>query len=78
MTEVLEARADYDQARADAKALVDRARARLGRSIRQARQQGTTQTDVMKGMNRSREQIRAFEQAYTDWLRDHKGESLDD
>lgn len=73
MTEVLEARAAYDQARADAKAMIDRARAALGLSIAQAREQGTTQTQVMEGMRKSREQVRAFEAAYRDWLRDHDG-----
>jgi hypothetical protein len=72
MTEVLEARKAYNQARADAKAMVDRARAQLGLSIRYARQNGGSQTAVMKGLELSREQVRAFEQAYQDWLRDHE------
>lgn len=76
MTEVREARAAYDQARADARALVDRKRALLGQAIAEARENGTTQTEILKDMNRSREQIRSFEQAYKDWLRDHPGESL--
>jgi hypothetical protein len=77
MTAVLEARSAYDQARKDAKALVDLARARLGREIHDARQAGTTQTEILKGMKKSREQVRSFEQAYRDWLRDHPGDSLD-
>lgn len=77
LTEVLEARKAYEQARADAKKLVDRARARLGLSIVQARRSGKSQTAVMESMGKSREQVRAFEQAYKDWLRDHKGEPLD-
>jgi hypothetical protein len=77
LTEVLEARKAYDQARADAKKLVDRARARLGLSIAQARDAGKSQTSVMDAMEKSREQVRAFERAYRDWQRDHKGEPLD-
>lgn len=77
MTEVLEARKAYEDARDEAKALVDRARARLGRSIAQARGAGQSQSEVMKAMKKSREQVRAFEQAYKDWQRDHKGEPLD-
>lgn len=76
MTKVLDARADYDQARRDAKLLVDRARARLGWEIHQARQTGTTQTEILKGMGKSREQVRSFEAAYRNWLRDHPGEPL--
>lgn len=77
MTKVLDARRAYEQARADAKVMVDRARAQLGREIAEARQAGTTQTEILKGMKKSREQVRSFEQAYKDWLRDHPGESLD-
>lgn len=74
MTDVLEARAAYNQARADARAMVDVARALLGRSIVQARRQGRTQSQVMAAMNLSREQVRAFEKAYQDWLKDHNGQ----
>jgi len=77
MTEVREARAAYDRARADARALVARRRAELGKAIAEARDNGTTQTEILKDMKRSREQIRSFEQAYRNWLRDHPGESLD-
>ena len=77
MTEVLEARKAYEDARSDAKKLVDRARAQLGLSIVEARRSGKSQSDVMEAMKKSREQVRAFEQAYRDWLRDHKNEPLD-
>jgi hypothetical protein len=77
MTEVREARAAYDQAREDARALVDRKRALLGQAIVRARAAGTSQTAILTDMKRSREQIRAFERAYRDWQRDHDGESLD-
>lgn len=71
MTEVLEARRAYKQARDDAKLMVDRARARLGLSIVQARADGKTQSEVMGSLKLSREQVRAFEAAYHAWLRDH-------
>jgi hypothetical protein len=74
---VLQARRDYEQARDDAKALVDRARARLGLEIHRAREAGTSQTQILESMKKSREQVRAFERAYKDWLRDHEDESLD-
>jgi len=74
MTEVLEARRAYEDARDEAKEIVDRARARLGLSIRQARDAGKSQTEAMATLNLSREQVRAFEKAYRDWLRDHQGQ----
>jgi len=74
VTEVLDARAAYDQARIDARELVDRARAMLGKKIHDARQTGTSQTAILVAMGKSREQIRAFERAYSDWLRDHNGQ----
>ena len=73
MTEVLEARKAYKDARDEAKEIVDRARARLGLSIRQARDAGQSQTSAMVALGLSREQVRAFERAYSDWLRDHDG-----
>lgn len=76
LTEVLEARKAYEQARDDAKLLVDRARAQLGLSIVQARDAGESQSAVMAAMKKSREQVRAFEKAYWDWQRDHKNEPL--
>ncbi len=74
MTRVREARAAYDQARADARQLVARKRALLGQAIAEARDAGTTQTEILTDMKRSREQVRSFEQAYKDWLRDHGGQ----
>lgn len=73
MTEVLEARKAYTDARDEAKEIVDRARARLGLSIRQARDAGQSQSSAMAALKLSREQVRAFERAYSDWLRDHDG-----
>lgn len=76
MTEVLEARRSYDQARLDGRALVDRARARLGRAIREAREaEGPgAQSKVMETLGKSREQVRAFEAAYAAWQRIHPDE----
>lgn len=76
MTGVLEARQRYQRARAEAAEHVDRYRACLGLAIREARAAGGpgAQTSVMSALKLSREQVRAFEQAYTDWLRDHDGE----
>lgn len=75
MTEVLEARRAYNDARDEAKEIVDRARARLGLSIQQARKKpGGSQTAAMAALKLSREQVRAFEKAYRDWLRDHDGQ----
>ena len=76
MTEVLAARAAYEQAQVDARLLVARAKAQLGLAIHQAREQDTSQTDVMKALELSREQIRGFEAAYRNWPRDHPGQSL--
>jgi hypothetical protein len=78
VTRVLEARQRYDQARTDARALVDRHRAALGMEIHAAREQGTSQTEILTAMGKSREQVRAFERAYRDWVRDHPGETPGD
>ena len=74
MTRVLEARAAYDQARIDARELVARHRAVLGLEIHLARKGGTSQTEILQKMGKSREQVRAFEQAWRDWQRDHGDE----
>lgn len=77
MTEVLEARKAYEDARLGARAIVDRARAELGLSIHQARSAGKSQTQVMETLKLSREQVRAFEKAYRDWVKNHPGEPLE-
>jgi len=74
VTRVLEARAAYDQARKDAAALVDRARAALGLEIRLARESGTSQTEILTRMKKSREQVRAFERASRAWEERHEGQ----
>jgi hypothetical protein len=75
MTEVLEARKAFDDVRVEAKEMVDRQRARLGLSMIQARENGTeSQATIAKGMGVGLQQVRAYEQAYRDWLRDHQGQ----
>lgn len=73
MTRVLQARARYEQSIRDARELVARHRAALGLEIRLARESGTSQTEILTKMGKSREQVRAFERASRDWERDHQG-----
>jgi transcriptional regulator with XRE-family HTH domain len=78
MTQVLEARQRFDQARADARAMVARERAKLGLSMIQARERGgESQATIARKMGIGIQQVRAYEQAYRDWLKEHKGETLD-
>jgi hypothetical protein len=78
MTAVLEARREFDQARKDASAMVDRKRALLGLAMIRAREQaGESQASIARELKVVTEQVRRYEQAYRDWLRDHPGESLD-
>jgi hypothetical protein len=78
MTEVMEARRRFDDTRAEASAMVARERARLGLAMIRARERGgESQTTIARQMNVGSQQVRAYEQAYRDWLRDHPGESLD-
>jgi hypothetical protein len=79
MTEVLEARQAFDDARAEASAMVARRRALLGLSMIRARETGNgliSQATIAKDMNIGTQQVRSYEQAYRDWLRDHPGEQL--
>jgi hypothetical protein len=78
MTQVLEARKAFDQARADAKERVDRARAILGLTMIRAREAGEeSQTTIAAKMGfRGPQQVLAYERAYRAWLRDHPGETL--
>lgn len=79
MTEVLEARRAFDQAKADSRELIARKRAQLGLAMIRARESGDeSQTTLAAGMNIGVKQVRVYEEAYRDWLRDHPGESLDD
>lgn len=78
MTQVLEARRAFDEARAEASAMVARKRALLGLAMIRARESGReSQATIAREMKVGTQQIRAYEQAYRDWLRDHPGESLD-
>lgn len=79
MTQVLEAREALERARADAKALVDRKRALLGLAMIQAREAGAeSQATISAQLGfRGMQQVRAYEQAYREWVRDHPGETLD-
>jgi ribosome-binding protein aMBF1 (putative translation factor) len=77
MTQVLEARKAFDATRAEAKAMVDRARALLGLSMIQAREQaGESQATIAKAMEIGPQQVRDYETAYRKWVREHKDESL--
>jgi hypothetical protein len=77
MPEVLEAQAEYKQADKDAAALRFRARARLGHAVVREREKGKTQPEIASALRVVVEQVRRYEAAYRDWLRDHPGESLD-
>jgi hypothetical protein len=77
MTQVLEARQAFDAARAEATAAIDRKRALLGLAMIQARKNGSeSQASIARELGVVTEQVRRYEQAYRDWLRDHPGESL--
>jgi len=77
MTQVLEARRAFDNARAEASATVARKRAQLGLAMIEAREQGgESQASIARQLGVVTEQVRRYEQAYRDWLRDHPGEPL--
>jgi ribosome-binding protein aMBF1 (putative translation factor) len=77
MTRVLEARKAFDATRAEAKTMVDRARAELGLSMIQAREKdGESQTTIAAKMGIGVQQIRDYESAYRKWADKHPGESL--
>jgi DNA-binding XRE family transcriptional regulator len=78
MTQVLEARRAFDEARAEATAMVARKRALLGLAMIRAREShAESQATMAAKMGVGTQQIRAYEQAYRDWLRDHPGETLE-
>jgi hypothetical protein len=79
MTQVLDARTAFDEARRQAKELVDRKRAQLGLAMIRARESGKwSQATIAKEMGFvGTQQVRAYEQAYRDWQREHPGESLE-
>ena len=79
MTQVLEARTAFEEARKQAKELVDRQRALLGLAMIRARESGKwSQATIAKEMGFvGTQQVRAYEQAYRDWVRDHPDEPLE-
>lgn len=78
MTEVLEARREFDDARLEASAMVARKRAKLGLSMIQARERaGESQTTIAAKMGIGPQQVRAYESAYREWAKGHPDESLD-
>lgn len=74
MPEVMEAHAEYKRADEEALELRWRARARLGRAIVHERDQGTPQEAIARRLERTREQVRRYEQAYRDWLKEYHSE----
>lgn len=79
MAQVLEAHSALEEARTQAKDLLDRRRALLGLAMIRAREEGreSQATIGAKFGWRGTQQVRAYEQAYRDWVRDHPGESLE-
>lgn len=80
MTAVLQAKRRLDDTRAQAKAMVDRERARLGLEMVRAREEGReSQATIGQKMTPpvGAQQVRDYERAYRDWLKEHPGESLD-
>lgn len=45
----------------------------LGRSILQERDKGTPQGAIARRIGRTREQVRRYQGAYRDWLKEHDG-----
>lgn len=76
MTQVLEARKAFDAAREEASAMVARKRALLGLAMIRAREKGgESQASIARELGVVTEQVRRYEQAYRDWVRDHDGAS---
>lgn len=80
MTQVLEARRAFDEAREQASAMVARKRAQLGLAMIRAREAGEeSQATIAAKMGFvGTQQVRAYESAYRSWLRDHPGQSPED
>lgn len=79
MTAVLEAKSRLEDTKAQAKAMVDRERARLGLEMIRARRGGESQTTIGLKMKPpvGPQQVRDYERAYHAWAALHPGESLD-
>jgi DNA-binding XRE family transcriptional regulator len=74
VTVVVEAKQSFEQAKKDAKAAVDRARAEFGHTIKTARlRDQATQDALAKALGLTREQVRRYERYYEDWA-DKNGE----
>ncbi len=77
MPEVLEAFAARQQAEReaqDAARLIRwRADAVLGRAILAEQDGGTPQGEIARKIGRTREQVRRYQVAYRDWLKEHNG-----
>lgn len=59
--------------------MVARKRALLGLAMIRAREGGSeSQATMAAKMGVGTQQVRAYEQAYRDWLRDHPSETLDE
>ena len=78
MTEILEAKQELDAVRAEAKAAVDRQRAKLGLTMIRARERRQeSQTTIAAGLEIGPQQVREYERAYKAWADKHQGETLD-
>jgi ribosome-binding protein aMBF1 (putative translation factor) len=78
MTQVLEARKAFDEARVEASAMVARKRALLGLAMIRARENGgESQATIAAQMKIGPQQVRDYEKAYRVWQREHKDEPLD-
>lgn len=49
----------------------------LGRSILQERDKGTPQGEIARRIGRTREQVRRYQDAYREWLKEHDGTEPD-
>jgi hypothetical protein len=78
MTQVLEARRAFDEARKEASAMVARRRALLGLAMIRARESGDeSQATIGRKMGVGLQQVRAYETAYRQWVKEHPDETLD-
>lgn len=75
MTEILEVRRELDAARAEAKAVVDRKRAKLGLAMIRARERREeSQSTIAAGLEVGPQQVREYERAYKEWAKEHPDE----
>jgi hypothetical protein len=74
VTEALAVHEDAEQrAQEAAKEIRWRGQAILGRAILAERDKGTRQEEIARKISRTREQVRRYQVAYRDWLKDHDG-----